>query len=600
MATLPSVPGIPTALTVKDTEVAAVLRPIKENIEIITRYLVDNPIIQPVADEQNPNTAAEDGQSVSGNPIYYVNGLPVNDGYNPLTDYTPPPAPTGLSIQGAFTNILLEWNAIPDGYRNHAYTEVWRSTTPDIGAANLLGFTPGNLYADPVGTRQEYYYWVRFVSKANIPGPYNAVVGTFGQTALDPKYVLDTLANQITTSQLFSDLSSRIDLIDAPDTIPGSVSARITEQAITQQSETEAISSQVTQLSSSVGSNSAAIEIEATTRASVDSGLLAQYTVKVDVNGRVAGFGLASTAYDGAPISEFVVIADKFAVVSPDSTSETPKVPFVIGTVDGITRVAMTNAFIQDAAITNAKIANLAVDSAKIANAAITTAKIGDAQITNAKIGTAAIATANIQDAAINNAKIGLLAVGGANIQDAAITSAKIQTATIQGADIASATITGANIATATITSANIQNATITNADIATGTITSANIGDAQITTAKIGNAQVDTLSIAGAAVTVPAYASGAVSDLTLNYSLSGPYQLYQLFILGTLVQSYYSIMNCTINGVTLFSEAPIAGTLATKGVVFSVYPGNYTIRLWSTDGRNANGTSIYVLGTKR
>ena len=444
MAILPSVPGIPTPVSIKDTEAAAVLRPLKESIEIISRYLEANPIIQP--EVVNPNTAAEEGNSTSGSPIYYVNGVPVDDGYNPTTDYTPPPPPGNLSIQGAFTNIILEWNVIPDAYRNHAYTEIWRASVDAIGAAVLIGFTPGSVFSDAVGTRQSYFYWIRHVSQANIPGPYNAIAGTRGQTALDPAYVLETLSGQITSSQLVQDLSSRIALIDAPDTTPGSVSARITAQSITQQTATSAIARQVTQLSSSVGSNSAAIEVEAQTRASVDGGLLAQYTVKVDVNGRVSGFGLASTNVSGTPISSFVVIADKFAVVSPAATGQTPQVPFVIGVVDGITRVAMTNAFIQDAAITNAKIANLAVDAAKIANAAISTAKIGDAQITTAKIADANITTAKIQDASITNAKIGSLAVGTAQIQTAAITNAKIGNAAVDTLTVAGNAITAASV----------------------------------------------------------------------------------------------------------------------------------------------------------
>ena len=50
----------------------------------------------------------------------------------------------------------------------------------------------------------------------------------------------------------------------------------------------------------------------------------AQYSVKIDNNGRVAGFGLSSTlptdTTDPA-FSEFYVIADKFQIVDPASTS---------------------------------------------------------------------------------------------------------------------------------------------------------------------------------------------------------------------------------------------------------------------------------------
>ena len=598
MAELPSVPGIPTPLPVKDTEVAAVLRPLKESIEIISKYLSANPIIQPVT--QNPNTAAEEGKSSNGNPIYYINGVPVDDGYDPTTDYTPPPIPAGLSVQGAFTNVILEWGVISDLYQNHAYTEIWRSTSDAIGSATLIGFAPGSVYSDAVGTRQVYYYWIRFVSKANVIGPYNAVAGTPGQTALDPTYVLETLSNQITSSQLVQDLASRIDLIDAPDTIPGSVSARITEQSITQQSETEAIASQVTQLSSSVGSNTAAIQVEATTRASVDTGLLAQYTVKVDVNGRVAGFGLASTSAGGTPISEFVVIADKFAVVSPAATGETPKVPFAIGTVDGITRVAMVNAFIQDAAISNAKIANLAVDNAKIANLAVTTAKIADANITTAKIADANITTAKIQDASINNAKIGYLAVGSANIQDAAITNAKIGNAAITNAKIGTAEITGAKIASATITNANIATATITTANIQDAAITNAKIQDLSVSTLKIGNNAVSVIQVA------KAYNYGnVVTTVTINASdIPSGQTTVPIIVVGSRdigPTAYYfdmavnpSSLYNTGNLVASFPPASAAG-VQTFQTVYYAEVGTYSFYLY--DHGTPYGSLSYMYG---
>ena len=40
-----------------------------------------------------------------------------------------------------------------------------------------------------------------------------------------------------------------------------------------------------------------------------DSGLSSQYTVKLDNNGHVSGFGLATTDNDGTPSSAFIVRA---------------------------------------------------------------------------------------------------------------------------------------------------------------------------------------------------------------------------------------------------------------------------------------------------
>jgi len=510
MADIPNLPGIPTVTPVTDQTIAAILRPMKESLEILGSMVTGAPL----PNGQVISTGIQNLTSVSNSPN--------TSAYNPLTDYTPPPMPTGFSIMGAFTNIIMSWDDA--AYLNHAYTEVWRSTTNVLSTAALIGFAPGSVYTDTVGNNSTYYYWIRFVSQANITGPYNSPVGTLGQTALDPAYVMSVLRGQITESQLYADLSSKINLITADPSVPGSVNARLTTETTSRTTADSALQSSITTLQSTVSTNqstlnasiqseattranadsalstsittlqstvntnnttlTAAVSTEATTRASVDGGLLAQYTVKVDINGRVAGFGLASTTTGGTPTSSFIVIADRFAVVSPSSTGETPSVPFAIGVVDGVTRVAMVNAFIQDAAITNAKIANLAVDSAKIANLAVGTANIADASITAAKIVNASITNAQIANGTI--------------------TSAQIADATITSADIASATITAANIASATITNAQIASATIVAANIADGNITNAKIASAAIDNAKIANAAVSTLSIQGQAVTIP------------------------------------------------------------------------------------------------
>jgi hypothetical protein len=59
---------------------------------------------------------------------------------------------------------------------------------------------------------------------------------------------------------------------------------------------------------------------------------------------------------------------DNFLVGKPGTTNKYR--PFVIGTVDGVSRVSMDSAFIQDAAIINAKIANLTVQRIKLASGA--------------------------------------------------------------------------------------------------------------------------------------------------------------------------------------------------------------------------------------
>lgn len=89
-----------------------------------------------------------------------------------------------------------------------------------------------------------------------------------------------------------------------------------------------------------VGGLQAAIQTEAQTRASQTGELYAQWTVKLDVNGYVSGFGLASTARDSAPASAFIVRADSFSIASPSGPGITPATPFVVRTtptvIDGV------------------------------------------------------------------------------------------------------------------------------------------------------------------------------------------------------------------------------------------------------------------------
>lgn len=170
-----------------------------------------------------------------------------------VSDLTPPPAPRNLTATGALSTIILDWDT--PTYANHAYTEIWRSGTPVLGTAERIGMSPGSVYADSVGGGHTYYYWVCFVSTADVSGPYNKTDGTVGATSLDPGYVLDVLAGQISETELASALASRINLIDGDAAVAGSVNARVLQEAT---------------------DRAAAILAEATTRAGADTDLQTQ------------------------------------------------------------------------------------------------------------------------------------------------------------------------------------------------------------------------------------------------------------------------------------------------------------------------------------
>ena len=101
-----------------------------------------------------------------------------------------------------------------------------------------------------------------------------------------------------------------------------------------------------------------------------------QYTVKIDVNGAVAGFGLASaTTAAGGITSEFIVNADRFAIMRGGSNTTAASVPFAVQasatTINGVAvpaGVYVNDAFVKNGSIVNAKIGNAAIDNAKISS----------------------------------------------------------------------------------------------------------------------------------------------------------------------------------------------------------------------------------------
>lgn len=119
-----------------------------------------------------------------------------------------------------------------------------------------------------------------------------------------------------------------------------SANAAIANEASVRASEDSAIASSVSTLQSTVNGNTASIQTQQT----VINGLAAQYVVKTDVNGRVAGFGL----YNTGATSEFIVLANKFAIVDPANNANV-KVPFLVS--GGV--VYMQNVVIGGALIDN-------------------------------------------------------------------------------------------------------------------------------------------------------------------------------------------------------------------------------------------------------
>lgn len=102
------------------------------------------------------------------------------------------------------------------------------------------------------------------------------------------------------------------------------------------------------------GSDSVATAIESldTTVSSHDGDITdikAEWLVKLNANGHIAGVGLMLDGLTGASI--FEILADTFAVVNPGDESDPEKFPFIVGTVEGVSTVGINGQLMVDGSV---------------------------------------------------------------------------------------------------------------------------------------------------------------------------------------------------------------------------------------------------------
>lgn len=230
-------------------------------------------------------------------------------------DMTVPPRPIGFAADGSFFGMIhLTWERPQELYNNHALTNIYRSEKDNFATAQIIGREAGMFYSDVVRNDATavndplnlpgYYYWITFSSNSNVEGPPNAASGTFARPLPDAAYLLGQLSGQLGESALEGALRERLNGIE---------------------------------------SNASSIQQQQ----QVVQGLSAQYTLKTDVNGYVAGFG----AYNDGKTADFAVLADRFWIARPGAASSAVK-PFMV--IDG--KVYIDSAFIRDASIQEGKL----------------------------------------------------------------------------------------------------------------------------------------------------------------------------------------------------------------------------------------------------
>jgi hypothetical protein len=153
-------------------------------------------------------------------------------------------------------------------------------------------------------------------------------------------------------------------------------------------------------ISSSIGTYTTTVGSETLTlqqHHSSINGIEGKYSIKIDDNGSVAGFGLISTANDGVPStgtgSAFIVAADRFAITSDADSLATENgtvgdnYPFKVFTAPHNVTDADGNQSYNADGTSKTIPAGVYIDNAFIHDAQITGAMIEEATITDANIG---------------------------------------------------------------------------------------------------------------------------------------------------------------------------------------------------------------------
>ena len=104
-----------------------------------------------------------------------------------------PHAPVDVSADGAFHTISITWD--PPTYQGHSYAEILRAETDNPAQAVPIGETSANVYSDAVGKGFEAYYWVRFVNKNGLRGPFQSSSGLHAKTSPDVDEIIASATN---------------------------------------------------------------------------------------------------------------------------------------------------------------------------------------------------------------------------------------------------------------------------------------------------------------------------------------------------------------------------------------------------------------------
>lgn len=261
-----------------------------------------------------------------------------------------------LTATAEFGGIQLSWTLPSTNAHAVAYTNIYRSIGDDFATAIPFTAISGTGYFDFQAGKviRQYFYWIQHVS---VNGTVLEPIGPASATAMPQiDQVIAALTGRIESSALATALRERIDVITDLENGLTQINTKVTtdnnvfaqeltalrneltgalayidsQQTISINERQALVTSLNTQLAQFGDGMYAAIQDEATTRADETGDLFAQKTLKIDLAGNVAGYGLSARVDPtGQFTSDFQVRADTFSVAPPSISSNTaPSNPY--------------------------------------------------------------------------------------------------------------------------------------------------------------------------------------------------------------------------------------------------------------------------------
>jgi chemotaxis protein histidine kinase CheA len=344
-----------------------------------------------------------------------------------LPTYGVPPAPTNLTADGGFEVIILTWDL--ERYEGHSYVEVYRHTSDVIADATLNAQVSGRIsgvYSDPVEHSADFYYWVRAVNENGVAGPFNSSTGTRGQSAPDVDYILDILANSITSSQLAQDLTTQLAGYDTD------IAALETTFGATASAATSAASAAASE-SSAIAAKTAALLAQSNAETAEDNAVLAETNAETAQSGAETAQTAASQSATGAAGS--ASSASQSATTSANSataagasataaaTSETNAATYATNAGTSST-ASQTSRLAAEAAETNAATSATAAATSATTASASQTAASQSASVANTNKIAAETARSGAETAETNAASSETNASGSASSASTSATNA--------------------------------------------------------------------------------------------------------------------------------------------------------------------------------